>query len=49
MLMHTYVIQINGTDEPICEAGIETQILKMDMRLGLGEGGKGQDELGEWH
>ena len=49
MLMHMYEIQKNGTDEPICEAGIETQIQKMGMCMGLGKGGKGWDELGEWH
>ena len=40
--MHIYGIQKNGTQEPICRAGIEIQTLKMDLWTsgdGEGEGG----------
>ena len=29
--MHKYGIQKNGTDEPICRAGTETQTQRMDL------------------
>ena len=47
ILTHIYGIQKNGTDEPICKAGIETQM----QRVGVWAwgGGKGVwDELGDW-
>ena len=31
MLVHMYGIQKNGIDEPICRAGIETQMQRMDL------------------
>ena len=40
ILMHMYGIQKNGTDEPICRAGIETQTQRADLwTAGEGEGG----------
>ena len=32
VLTHTYVVQKNDTDEPICRAGIETQMQRMDSQ-----------------
>ena len=31
ILTHTYGIQKNGTDEPICRAAVETQTYKTDL------------------
>ena len=36
--MHIYGIQKNGTDEPICRAGVETLMQKMDMWTQAEEG-----------
>ena len=41
VLMHACGIYKNGTDKPICRAGIEMQM------CGHGAGGRG-DELGDW-
>ena len=52
ILMHTYGIQKNGTDEPICKAEIETQMWRTNVwtpRVGkLGRGWWWWDELGDW-
>ena len=39
MLMHIYGIWKNGTDEPICRAGIDIQTQRRDA-AGEEEGGK---------
>ena len=40
ILMHINGIYKNGTDEPICKAGIETQTQRIDLHtVGEGEGG----------
>ena len=46
ILMHICGIWENGTDEPICKAGIETQMQRTDMWTRWGEGRWG--ELGDW-
>ena len=38
ILMHRYVIQKDGTGEPICRAAVETQILRTDIWTQLGWG-----------
>ena len=45
VLTHTHIYQVkrNGTDEPICRAGTETQIGKHTCRHSRGSGG--WDEL----
>ena len=35
--MHMYGIPKNGTDEPICRAGIETQTWRIDMQARWGQ------------
>ena len=42
--MHIYGIWANGTDEPVCQAGIEMQTWKMDMWIQQREGRMGQIE-----
>ena len=45
ILTHVCGIQKNGTDEPICRSGIETQTQGIDMwTWGVG----GLDEVGGW-
>ena len=39
ILMHIYGIWKNGTDEPICRAGLETQTQRTDM---CAQGGQGE-------
>ena len=46
ILTHIYGIQKNGTDEPICRAGIETQTWRTDEWT---RQGKEQVGLTEWH
>ena len=43
ILMHICGIQKNGTDEPICRAGIETQTQRMDMWTRGREGAGGMN------
>ena len=45
ILMHIYRIYKNGTDEPICKAGIEMQTQTMDLwtQGGEGEGGMNRE------
>ena len=38
ILTHIYGIQKNGTDEPICRAGTETQMQRADMWAQDGKG-----------
>ena len=45
ILMHTYGIQKNGTDESICRAEIEPQI---EQICGLSRGRRQRNELREW-
>ena len=47
ILLHTYGVQKNGTDEPICRAGIEMQAQRTDS--GHSGARRGWDELREWH
>ena len=37
ILMHIYGISKNGTEEPICRAGLETKTCRMDMWTQQGE------------
>ena len=37
ILTHTFGIQKNGTDEPICRTGIETQTYRTDLWTQGGE------------
>ena len=39
-LRHIYIIQKNGTDEPICRTGIEMLTQRMDLCMWGGEGGE---------
>ena len=48
ILTHIYGIQKNSTDEPICRAGIEMQMQRVDRWTWGGQGG-GWDEMGEQH
>ena len=41
--MPIYGIQKNGTDEPICRAGIETQTQRMDLWTQMGDGEDGMN------
>ena len=45
LLVYVCGIQKNGTDEPICRAGIEKQTQRADVWT-WGDGG--WDELGDW-
>ena len=47
ILMHTYGIQKDGNDDPICKTAKETQVCRADfwtLRRG-----RVWDDLGEWH
>ena len=46
-LTHIYGIQKNGTDEPICKAGIETQTQRKTSRHSKGR--RGCDKLRVYH
>ena len=48
--MHTCGIQKNGTDQPMCRAGIDTQMWRMDVWT-WGGGRRGWNEQGDldWH
>ena len=50
ILAHVCGIQKNGTGEPICRVGIETQTQRIDVWTlgGWGRGDGGWDELGNW-
>ena len=43
ILIHIYGIQKNGSDEPICRAGIETQMERTDLWTPEGEGEGGMN------
>ena len=48
--MNTYMWNLeNGTDEPICRAGIETQMSKTDMWTQMWKGRVGQIGREYWH
>ena len=48
LLTHICGIQENGTDEPVCNAEIETQVQRTNVWAPRGERGGGGDELGDW-
>ena len=41
ILTHTYGIQKNGMDEPVCKAEIETQMQRTNVWTPRGESGRG--------
>ena len=47
ILTHTYKIQKDGTNNPLCEIAKETQM--QEQSFGLCERGRGWDDLREWH
>ena len=49
ILMHTYGIWKDGTEEPIHRAATETQTQRTDLWTWVEMGGRGWDELREQH